>query len=230
MPITTWTSRLVKKEHLTADVIKLSFTVPEDFSFKAGQFIYIRVKKGGESKLKAYSILNPPSQKNLLDICIKIVPGGFASEIFKDTKVDESFELKGPFGHFTFNENDQNKEFWFLATGTGVTPFYSMLYEYLETYKTAKFKLFFGVRYKNGLFFHNEFLKLAEENKNFTYIPTLSQDQWEGHTGRINQHFGEDLKHKTFYICGLKEFVIETKDYLISKGVEMKDIVVERYN
>src|SRR3989344_4341804 len=230
MSITTWTAKLVKKEHLTDDVIKFSFTVPEDFTFKAGQFVSIRLKKGEESKLKPYSILNPPFQKDLLDVCIKIVPGGFASEIFKEAKVNESFEIKGPFGQFTFNEKDQNKEFWFLATGTGVTPFYSMLHQYLKHYKNQNFKLFFGIRYKKGLFFHKEFLKLSKENPNFTYIPSLSQDQWEGHTGRINQHFGEDLKHKTFYICGLKEFVIETKDYLISKGVEMKDIIAERYS
>ena len=47
--------------------------------------------------------------------------------------------------------------------------------------------------------------------------------------GRVQLHLPSDLQHKTFYICGLKEMVLETRELLLSKGVSPDKIKVERY-
>jgi len=90
--------------------------------------------------------------------------------------------------------------------------------------------MLFGSKYKKDLIFHNEFLELAEQNSNFIYIPSITREEWDGRTGRVQTHLPEDLKNKTFYICGLKKLVVETKDILVEKGVDAKNIKFERYN
>ncbi|PIN73494.1 hypothetical protein COV20_04700 [Candidatus Woesearchaeota archaeon CG10_big_fil_rev_8_21_14_0_10_45_16] len=225
MKLFSFDAKVVEKRKLIADVIILSLSAPDDFVFKAGQFITLFIEKDGEKKPRSYSILNPPSQKGKIDLCIKLVEDGFASDIFRKAKKGDTFLVKGPLGHFVFEETE--KEVWFIAGGTGVAPFYSMLKEYLSM---GKFTLIFGVKSKKDLFLHDEFVSLEKKDKNFTYIPTLSREEWEGLSGRVQKHLPEDLTGKVFYICGLKELVLETKELLLEKGVDRSDIKVERYS
>ena len=139
--IQSFTARVLEKKKLTKDVILISLKVSKSFSFKAGQFITLMLEDGDVKKPRSYSILSPPSQKEKLDLCIKIVKDGFASEIFKYAEKGMKFDLKGPFGHFTFDK--EAKENVFVAAGTGITPLYSMLMEYLSKSK-KNFTLIFG--------------------------------------------------------------------------------------
>ena len=221
------TAILKEKKHLTKDVMLLSFDAPSSFSFQAGQYTIIKIVNGPEFRMKSYSILNPPSKRGKLDLCVKIIPGGFASEIFKSMNLGATLTFRGPLGHLTFDEH--SNEHWFISNGTGVVPFYSMLMEYVPHPPQKKCTLIFGVRSKADLFLHQELQELAAQNSNFTYIPTLSKDSWEGSMGRVQVHLPENMQDKTFYICGLKEMVLETQELLLSKGVAKERIRVERY-
>jgi len=230
MAIQTFTSKITNKVFLNDDVFMMTLSCPEEFTFKAGQFVTIRVNNGEESKLRSYSILNPPSEKGKIDLCIKIIEGGFASENFKDIKEGDEYELKGPFGHFMFDENSENKEHWLISNGTGVVPMYSIAKEFLPKNQEIKFTMLFGSKVKKDLIFHQEFIELAKEYPNFTYVPTLTREDLDGAQGRVQAHLPEDLKNKTFYICGLKELVVETKELLTEKGVDANHIKSERYS
>ena len=154
MAIQEFEAKVIAKKYLTKDVIELSFSIPESFTFQAGQFVMLKVFQGEIYKFKSYSVLNPPSQKGKLDLCIKIVEGGFASEAFKVLQVGDSLTMRGIFGHFTFKEESLSSGAWFIGTGTGVAPFYSMLKEYVPRMPGKKFRLIFGVRKKEDLFYH----------------------------------------------------------------------------
>ncbi len=226
--INNFKAKIVKKEDLADSIILISLSAPEGFEFEAGQFVTLVINKEGEKKPRSYSILNPPSKKGKIDLCIKIVEGGFASEIFRNLKIGDEFEVKGPFGHFKF-EDDENEEAWLLCAGTGVVPFYSILKEHLEK-SSKKFVLLFGARTQNELCFNKEFLELEKSYERFTYKPVISREDWDGLKGHVQDHLPENLKNKTFYICGLKELVLETKEKLSSSGVDPKYIKSERYS
>ncbi len=230
MALFTFQATVSENKKLTDDVILLSLTAPDDFIFQAGQYIILRVQKGTEFRMKSYSILNPPSEKGKLDLCIKLVEGGFASEIIPKAKKGDSFQIKGPLGHFVFEEKDRNKELWFVGGGTGVAPLHSMIKEYLPSHRNTKFVLIFSVKEKKDLFLHQEFQRLETEFSHFTYIPTLTQEKWKGATGRVYEHLPADLKNKTFYICGLKELVLESREFLMKKGVKAEHVKFERYS
>ncbi len=230
MVIQTFTGTVIVKKALTDSVLFLQLMVPETFTFKAGQFASLKMTSDGVTKMKSYSICNAPSQRGILDLCVKIIDGGFASEIFKKIKIGEEFEMRGPFGHFVFDEADSSVEHWFLAAGTGVVPLYSMLQEYVSLFPRKQFVLLFGVRTKNDLFFDDDFKRLAKENSNFTYIPVLSREKWNGRSGHVQDHLPIDVKNKTFYICGLKELVLGAKELLVQRGVSFEKIKSERYD
>ena len=230
MAVQSFTSKITKKVFLNDDVFVMTLTCPEEFTFKAGQFVTLRINCGEESKLRSYSILNPPSEKGKIDLCIKIVEGGYASECFKEIKEGDEYEVKGPFGHFTFDETSENDEHWLISNGTGVVPLYSMVKEFLTSKPNIKFTMLFGSKFQKDLIFHNEFVELADKHDNFTYIPSITREEWDGKTGRVQTHLPEDLKNKTFYICGLKELVVDTKEILVSRGVDSKNIKFERYS
>ena len=227
MAFTEFSSKITKVENLTHDVKRFTFSTPHEFNFKAGQFMSIKCSEGEETRWRSYSVLNPPREKGFVQLCIKIIPGGFASSIFENAKVGDEFSIRGPFGHFVFDEEFEGEHI-FIATGTGVTPFYSMIKEYVD--KEKKMTLIFGVRKKENLFFHDEFLDISKKHPNFSYIPTLSRDDWSGKTGRVQKHIPQNIDGKIFYLCGLKEQLLETLDLLLSKGVPKEFIRKERYS
>ncbi|NQU98764.1 hypothetical protein HQ533_04810 [Candidatus Woesearchaeota archaeon] len=221
---------LVKKERLAPDIVLLSFKLDEEFSFKAGQYVMVKVNDGDSSKLKAYSVFSPPSQKDTIDLCIKIIEGGFASEVFDKVEEETEFEMKGPFGRFFFDENNTSTVQFFICAGTGIAPLHSMLVECLHKYPDKKFKLLFGARTRKDLVYHEQFLELEKSNDNFEYLPTITREEWDGRQGRVQQHLEGDFSDTTFYICGLKEMVLTTKGLLIEKGVDPENIKFERYS
>lgn len=221
---------LISKKYLAPDIVLLSFKLDKDFSFNAGQYVMVTVVYKNVKKLKAYSVFSNPSQKETLDLCIKIVENGFASQVFDKIEEGKELDMKGPFGRFFFDEENENKTQFFIGVGTGIAPFHSMIKEYLHKYPDKKFKLLFGARTRKDLVYHKQFLELERNNDNFEYIPTITREEWEGRQGRVQQHLEGDLSDTMFYLCGLKEMVLTTKDVLLENGVEPKNIKFERYS
>jgi ferredoxin-NADP reductase len=228
--ISTFQGTVTEKQHLTPSVILLSLKIPNSFTFTAGQFVTLKMTNNGQTKMKSYSILNPPTQHGILNLCVKLIEGGFASEIFAKTNANDTFEIKGPFGHFTLDESSLQNEQWFIGSGTGVVPLYCMLAQHLSNHTDTKFILLFSVRTQQDLIFHQEFLTLKKKYSHFTYMPTLTREEWPGLKGQVQTHLGNELNNKSFYICGLNELVADTKAYLLQHGVDPKQIHFERYN
>jgi NAD(P)H-flavin reductase len=95
--------------------------------------------------------------------------------------------------------------------------------------------LLFGARYQRDLYYKDEFLKLAAEQPNFHYVPTLSRgdDDWSGKRGYVQEHVREivrDRKDMTAYICGLDRMVSANRELLKSLGWDRKSIRYEKYD
>jgi len=230
MEIHKFTANIVTKENLTEDVMRITFSHPPNFSFKAGQFIQINFGTKEDPTWKAYSILNPPSHNSMIEIIVKIIDGGIASGKFKACYPGDMYEIKGPLGAFTFNEADNNTNIVMLCAGTGVAPFYSMIREYLPKNPNKLFTLLFGVRTKSNLLLVEKFELMQRKHPNFKFEPVLSREEWEGKKGHVQEHLPEQLEDTKFYICGLKELVLETEEILLKRGVSKENIKKERYS
>ena len=222
-------SEILEIENCTEDVILLKLSTPDDFSFEAGQFVSIEIDKGEKKEIKSYSVLNPPSEKGLT-LCIRLIPGGFASEFFREVKLGDKLYVKGPLGFFKFIDREDIEEFCFLAVGTGVVPMISIIKEHVKEFPNKKFTLIVSYKLRKNMLHHEELLEIEKNNSNFEYHPSITREEWDGKKGRVTLHLPEVIKNKMFYICGLKDMVIDTRKTLVERGVDQKDIKQERFS
>jgi ferredoxin-NADP reductase len=145
-------------------------------------------------------------------------------------------QVKGPFGSFILRP--PLRDTIFIATGTGIAPYRSMLHWLFadtERHHNKQFWLVFGSRTQRDIYYHDEFLQLAAEHPNFHYMPTLSRgsDNWPGLRGYVQEHIrklAEGRADMHAYICGLEKMVTANRELLKSLGWERKSILYEKYD
>lgn len=235
----THTARLVQSVPLTDFTKHLEFEVlgQPHFGFVAGQWLSAKEHKpDGEEITRAYSIASPPNGSNRFAFCLNRVVDGFMSNFLCDLEVGTDVPFQGPFGNFILRP--PMRDTLFIATGTGIAPFRSMLHWVLadeSRHQRHRLWLLFGSRTEKDIYYHDEFLKLAAEYPNFQYLPTLSRGSatWQGLRGYVQEHvpgFVGDRKDMHAYICGLDRMVNANRSLLKELGWDRKSIIVEKYD
>lgn len=219
---------------IAPDVRHFIFDAPEEerFTFTPGQFVSLTETVRGEEITRAYSIASPPDG-NRFELCLnRVTEGTFSPWLFR-MKPGDSIFLPPPLGSFVLREPP--REAVFIATGTGVAPFRSMLLAQLPAGDRRRFSLLFGVRREQGILYRGEFEKLAGEHSNFRFLPTLTQPGplWTGLAGRVQNHISDVVAGRRaldVYICGLKVMVGEVRAILKAMGFDRKQIIYEKYD
>ncbi len=205
---------------------------PNHLDFESGQFVIVHVPKDGSTVKRAYSIASPPHEAGVVELCIQHVDGGIASTYFWQLKEGAPITLSGPHGRFTLKQ-PYDYEPIFMATGTGVAPFRSMLKHLYHSNMSKDVRLFFGCRYEHSLLYEAEFRAVASLRRGFHYIPTVSRPkEWTGESGHIQQTFQKHIKdfsNKEIYVCGWLEIVKDIVRDLESYGVPCEKIHYEEW-
>src|SRR5260370_881866 len=174
-------ARLLEQVEITPGVRNFVFEVPEveQLYFIPGQFVSFTENIKGKQITRPYSIASPPDG-NRFEICLNRVEEGLFSPYLFDLKPGASVEMSAPLGYFVLR--DPGRDCIFVATGTGIAPFRSMLHAWLAQHDKKQFTLIFGVRYERGLMYRNEFEDLARKHANLRFCPTLSRPEptWRG--------------------------------------------------
>jgi ferredoxin-NADP reductase len=207
------------------------------FGFVAGQWLSFKTNKpDGEEITRAYSIASPPGDENRFALCLNRVQDGFMSNFLCDMKEGEEIRCQGPFGDFILRP--PLRDTIFIATGTGIAPFRSMLQWLLADavrHQNRQLFLLFGNRTEKDIYYHDEFLRLAEHHPNFHYLPTLSRggSEWPGLRGYVQEHVPGIVQGRTdmhAYICGLDKMIKANRDLLKGLGWDRKSILYEKYD
>ena len=235
----THTARLVESKALSDFTKHLEFEVPgvTHFGFVAGQWLSAKEHKAdGEEITRAYSIASPPNGSNRFAFCLNRVVDGFMSNFLCDLEPGAEVPFQGPFGNFILRP--PMRDTLFIATGTGIAPFRSMLHWVLadqSRHQGRQLWLLFGSRTESDIYYHNEFQELAAQHPNFQYLPTLSRGvpEWKGLRGYVQEHVPGIVGHRQeahAYICGLDRMVSANRSLLKDLGWDRKSIVVEKYD
>jgi ferredoxin-NADP reductase len=235
----TLTARLEGSSPLSDYTKHLEFEVKgvPRFGFVPGQWLSLKASTpDGEEITRAYSIASPPSENGRFAFCLNRVQDGFMSNYLCDLKVGAEITFQGPFGSFILRP--PLRDTVFIATGTGIAPFRSMLHWLLadaSRHEGRQFWLLFGVRYEQDIYYREEFERLAAEHSNFDFLPTLSRggQEWRGLRGYVQEHVPGIVGSRTdmhAYICGLDKMVSANRDLLKSLGWDRKQILYEKYD
>ncbi|WP_254838009.1 FAD-binding oxidoreductase [Natronomonas marina] len=170
----------------------LGITVETDdpVEFAAGQYLAVRFR----DTPRVYSVASSPTRGEI-EFCVRRVPGGeLTSDLAVHLEAGDTVTLRGPYGDLLL-EDPSSRDLVFLATGTGVAPFRSMI-EYLFETGRDRFAgherdvwLILGAGWRDQVPYHGAFRALADERANFHYVPTLSRESylsdWDGETAYV---------------------------------------------
>ena len=123
--VTHWTDRL------------FSFRVsrPQSLRFRSGEFVMIGLPgDNGKPILRAYSIASPNWDEELEFYSIKVPDGPLTSRLQHIEPGDQIILRPKPVGTLVHDALLPGKRLWFLATGTGIAPFASLMRD-PETYE-----------------------------------------------------------------------------------------------
>lgn len=200
-----------RAERTFPSLVRIALETPEPFAFVPGEYLTVRY---GDVP-RPYSIAASPNSDEL-EICVRRVPGGrLSTELCGGLSAGDDLSIRGPFGGDFVLANPSERDLAFLATGTGVAPFRSMI-EYvfeegLDEHEgtTRNVWLFLGASWKDDLPYREEFRKLADERENFRFVPTCSREtylsDWEGETAYVQRTFAKYLEDSAVDSSGLAD-------------------------
>lgn len=243
-PSQPFDARLVTTQRLTPSVRELVFERADGapFEFDPGQWVNLVFPlPEGEIK-RAYSIASAPvAGSPRFSLAVTQVEGGPGSQYLHRMSEGETLRAIGPQGLFTRGK-DAALPSLFIATGTGVTPFRSMIQAALTAGDTAPLWLLFGARHEADILYRDELSRWAAEHPHLRYEITLSRPTsgWTGRHGHVQAHASElvrDLRalgggaDPHAYICGLDRMVSSVKDLLRNElALPRKHVHTERYD
>lgn len=224
----------------TEDTVTLRLKKTQQFDYFPGQFITIdirqfkeleNIERGKKVGPRAYSIGSSPTRDHV-DITVKKEDKGrFSVWIVeeKPLKKGDFVTFKGPWGHFIYEEN--YGDVVLIGAGSGIVPLKTIL-EYIADKKLkASATLLYSNKTQKDIIYKKELDSINSSNVKIHY--TLTQEQWNGRTGRINEQMIKecvgDLQNKRYYLCGPMIFAKEIKEILIKKNVKQELIKVEAW-
>lgn len=149
------------------------------------------LKRPGKLIKRAYSIVSSPMESDHLEFYLVLIQSGsLTPRLFALQPGDRLWLSPKIIGTFVLSRAPANANLVFLATGTGIAPFASMLRTILGPNAERKIALLHGVRVSQDLGYRGEMLALEKEHSNFTYLPVVSRPQseaepWKGRTGYV---------------------------------------------
>lgn len=123
------TIKLLSRRKAAPTLFVLEFERPADYSFRAGQFarLGMELEPGAAPVIRGYSIASAPEAPTL-EFFITAVKGGQLSPKITALEPGQSVLLDGPAeGSLTPDRIPGGNTLWLLATGSGLSPFASML-------------------------------------------------------------------------------------------------------
>ena len=231
-------AKLVRIVSLASTVKHFVLEYPKDadLHFTAGQFLMVLLEKEGNPHTKAYSIASSPSlaaSKNQIELCIKLVEGGYVSTWFFGLKEGDVIQTSLPYGVFTVREPWQDNLI-FVGTGTGVAPLRGMIQRLYENNCQKKIWLIFGNRYDTDILYQSEFEAWTKKYPHFTFIPTVSLSPgWAGEKLYVQEivkkRFTSQTQGLDFYGCGLVPMCQQLKAALIEMNISKENIHFEQF-
>jgi ring-1,2-phenylacetyl-CoA epoxidase subunit PaaE len=240
----TLTIEDVRRE--TQECVSVAFAIPpafrEEFSYRQGQNITLRVKMDGQEVRRSYSICSSPLE-NELRVAIKKVPGGlFSTYANEQLQKGQEIEVLPPSGKFyTELRAGNSKQYLAFAAGSGITPILSLIKTTLAVETGSHFTLIYGNRHRPSILFREELEALKNryiDRLSVHHILSREQMDIPLNQGRIDAGKCAELcgrlidlrRMDEVFLCGPEEMIFTVKEWLEEKGVRPAAIHFELFH
>lgn len=206
---------VLNNEEISPDVHLISIKRFADFI--PGQVVKVGIDT--ENPPRIYSICSG-NHENELRILFNIKEDGFLTPKMAAMIPGDKIMVSKPYGSFIGTDEPA----WWIATGTGIAPFFSMF----QSGSFENKKLIHGARFLNQFYFEDELDWALGKN----YVRCCSQQSsCDVFAGRVTKYLSEQKKlpDVKYFICGKALMVVEVRDLLIEKGIPFENIMAEIY-
>lgn len=206
----------VKRE--TEDTFTIFLKTNKKFTFRAGQFCFLRINKKKLYARHPFTISSAPQDGS---VCFTIkLKGVFTKEIVS-LKAGEKVIVDGPFGIFDIESTD--KDLVFIAGGVGIAPFMSIIKDKINRKNFQKITLIYGAKQEKELIFKNYFDSIKEAWFKRTYVLEKYIDR------EVIKKYVKNFKNSQFYICGPEPMKELCEKSLLDLGVRKHAIIIESF-
>ena len=248
-------AQIVKSvKHWTDRLFSFRVARPQSLRFRSGEFVMIGLMgDNGKPLLRAYSIASPSWDEELEFYSIKVPDGPLTSKLQHIQPGDEIILRPKPVGTLVHDALLPGKRVWFLATGTGLAPFASLMRD-PETYeKFDQVIMMHTCREVAELEYGRQLVESLKDDPligemvagKLLYYPTTTREEFH-HKGRVTDNLSSgkvfaDLglpqmnpAEDRAMVCGSLAFNIDVKAILEGFGLregansDPKEFVVEK--
>lgn len=203
---------LTNNQEFSSGVHLISFA--RNFNFLPGQAIKIALDH--EHSARIFSICSG-NKESEVTILFGVKKDGSLTAQLSTMIPGETILVSQPFGSFVGTAEPA----WFIAAGTGIAPFYSMIQSGLKENK----KLIHGARHLNEFFFEDELEWVLGDN----YVRCCSgESSCDIRQQRVTDYIDAlpELPDVKYFLCGSSAMVAEIHDLLVEREVPAENIIL----
>jgi benzoate/toluate 1,2-dioxygenase reductase subunit len=204
-------------------------TVAEAPVFLPGQYVNIEVP-GSAGLHRSYSFSSAPGNKRLT-FMIKQVPGGLMSGWLSGAQAGQTLQMTGPLGSFYLRA--VTRPLLFLAGGTGLAPFLSMLEVLAQQGSPQPVHLIYGVTRDQDLVMVDRLAAYAQRIPGFTFSTCVADPLTKHeHQGYVTQHMPAQVLHAgnvDVYLCGPPPMVDAVQKHFKTEGMAPASFHYEKF-
>lgn len=230
--VAVYEGELVELAQLSESTIAFGIktSAPEELVFLPGQ--YVNVSLPGTEETRSYSFSSPP-MADIARFVVRNVPGGkMSSHLSSAAKVGDKMQFAGPYGSFYLRP--VIRPALFLAGGTGIAPFLSMLDSLAVSGCHYPVNLVFGVTNDFDLVALEKLDEMQANHPWFHYTTcVVAEASAHPKKGYVTQHIEPDWLNGgdvDIYLCGPVAMVEAVRGWLEQSGIAPKSFHFEKFS
>jgi NAD(P)H-flavin reductase len=235
-----YNGRLSRWEEIAPGLAIVGVQALEDpFPFEPGQYATLGLMGAEKLIQRPMSVSSSADDLTEYEFFIRLVESGGFTPLLWERTLGDAINIKGPKGKFLLQ--DDGRRALFVASGTGLAPFISMIETLRGRNQARDIVLLHGVSYDYDLAWRKELTEL-EKGGGFPlrYVATVSRPQqcpeWTGCTGRveaivesqIDEH-GVTPENTTIYLCGNPDMITAVEEIATARGFPPEQVRKELY-
>lgn len=223
--------RLASVERLSETTLALTLEAAGPLAFLPGQYMNLRVP--GTDQRRSYSFSSVPGGMTQSFLIRDIKAGVMSTFLRERAAPGMAMELTGPMGAFYLRE--PRRPLLFLAGGTGLAPFLSMLGRMAETGGAAghQVHLVYGVTRDVDLVGHERLEAYARQIPGFSFtVCVAAEDSTHPRKGYVTAHIAPEHLHGgdvDIYLCGPPAMVEAVRTWLAQQRITPANFYYEKF-
>lgn len=231
---------LEKVVDLTYDtkLFRLKLLEPTRMEYIPGQYVQLKApvyEESDEEVYRAYSIASDPTDREAIELIIRLVPGGICTTYcFKYLKVNDEVFINGPYGEFRLSGTDA--PIIMVAGGSGMAPVKCLLHQMKDTDCKRPAMYFFGGNTTKDLYLGDLMQEFEQSLRDFKFVPVVARpaedEHWEGETRLVTEALKRSVKDASkheAYLCGSPGMIDATIKVLTELGMPEDKIYYDKF-